>query len=118
MRKILGSSIALVALAVLAVTVAQAPQRTAEERIDALEMGLATLETRFGLESTREPNLGGVSGLALEGRVTALERALDRLEMNVQRIERIADTAARDAASAQRDAMTAQQLARDAALRR
>jgi hypothetical protein len=117
MRKILGTSVAFAALAVFALGVAQ-PPRTTEERLAALEQGLATLDTRFGLESTREPNLGGASGAALEARVTMLERELDRLATDVQRIERIADTAARDAASAQRDAMTAQQMARDAALRR
>jgi len=119
MRKTLGFSIALTAISFLALSYAQAPSpaRTPEERITALEKSLATLETRFGIESTREPNVGGVSGVALENRVTALERALDRLASDVQRVERVADTAMRDAANAQRDAMTAQQMARDAALR-
>jgi len=118
MRKPLGFSIALAATSFLALSYAQAPPpRTPEERITALEKSLATLETRFGLESTREPNVGGVSGVALENRVTALERALDRLATDVQRVERVADMAMRDAANAQRDAMTAQQMARDAALR-
>ena len=117
MRTILGFSIALAAIAGLALAFAQAPPRTAEERLAALEQGLATLQTRFGLESTREPNVGGVSGVALEGRVTALERALERLANDVERLERVADTAARDATNAQRDATTAQQMARDAVLR-
>jgi hypothetical protein len=117
MRKILVSSIALAAMSVLALAFAQPPPRTTEERVAALESGLATLETRFGLDSTRQPNIGGESGLALQARVTALERSLERLAVEIQRVERLADTAARDAVAAQRDAMTAQQMARDAAMR-
>jgi hypothetical protein len=88
-----------------------------EERVAALETGIATLETRFGLQSARAPDFGGESGLALAGRVTAMERSLERLAVDVQRVERLADTAARDAAAAQREAMAAQQTARDAAMR-
>ena len=99
------------ALVFLAVAAAQ-PPRTIEERIAALESGLATLDTRFGLERARPADVGGESGVALAGRVTALERSLDRLATDVQRVERVADAAARDAASAQRDAMEARQLAR------
>ena len=117
MRKVLGSSIALAAVSVLALAAAQPRTPTTEERVTALESALATLETRFGLESTRQPNLGGESGLALQGRVTTLERSLERLAADVQRVERLAETAARDAGAAQRDAMTAQQMARDAAMR-
>ncbi len=117
MRKILGSSIALATVSVLAFAAAQPRPPTTEERVTALESALATLETRFGLESTRQPNLGGESGLALQGRVTTLERSLERLAVDVQRVERLADNAARDAAAAQRDAMSAQQRARDAAMR-
>jgi hypothetical protein len=117
MRKILGFSIALAALSVLTLAFAQQRPLTTEERVAALESGLATLETRFGLESTRQPTLGGESGVALQSRVTTLERSLERLAVDVQRVERLAETAARDAAAAQRDAMSAQQMARDAALR-
>ena len=117
MRTILVSSIALAALAAVVLAVAQPPPRTMEERVGSLESALATLETRFGLETSRQPNLGGETGQALAGRVTALERSLERLTTEVQRVERLADTAARDAASAQRDAMQAQQLAREASLR-
>lgn len=117
MRKILGFSIAAAALAALALAIAQPPPRTMEDRVAQLESALATLETRFGLETTRQPNLGGDTGLGMQSRVTALERSLERLATDIQRIDRIADSAAREAASAQRDAMTAQQLARDAAMR-
>jgi hypothetical protein len=95
----------------LALAAAQQPPRTVDERLAALESGLATLETRFGLERSRPPDIGGESGLALAGRVTALERSLDRLATDVQRIQRVADAAARDAASAQRDAMEARRAA-------
>jgi hypothetical protein len=112
MRTTLRYCGAAAALSFLTVAASQAPPRTLEERVAALESGLATMETRFGLERSRPPDIGGESGLALAGRVTALERSLDRLAADVQRIERVADAAARDAASAQRDAMEARQLAR------
>ena len=117
MRKLLVPSLALAAFAALTLAAAQQPQRTIEERIAELEVEVATLDTRLGLESSRQPNVGGESGLALQGRVTALERNLERLTADVQRVSRVAEQAARDAASAQRDAMAAQQAARDAAMR-
>jgi hypothetical protein len=117
MRIILGCSLALAALSALAFAAAQPQPRTIDERIASLEAAVATLDTRLGLESSRQPNLGGESGVALQGRVTTLERNLERLAADVQRASRLADQAARDAASAQRDAMAAQQVARDAALR-
>jgi hypothetical protein len=112
MRTTLRCCGAVAALSLLAFASAQPPPRTMEERVAALESGLATIETRFGLERGRPPDIGGESGLALSGRVTALERSIDRLATDVQRIERMADAAARDAASAQRDAQEARQLAR------
>ncbi len=117
MHRALRCLSALVALAVLTLAAAQSPRPTTEERVAALESALATLETRFGLQSARPPDFGGESGLALAGRVTAIERSLERLAADVQRVERLADTAARDAAAAQRDATSAQQTARDAAMR-
>src|SRR5688500_964322 len=51
-RKILGSSIALAAIAVFALAFAQPRPPTTEERVTALESALATLEMRFGLESS------------------------------------------------------------------
>jgi hypothetical protein len=110
MRKILRCSSAFAALCVLAHAAAQPPPRTLDERVAALESSVATLDTRLGLESTRPPDLGGESGLALQGRVNALERTLERLATDVQRVERLAENAARDA-------MAAQQMARDAAMR-
>jgi hypothetical protein len=119
MRITLRYAAALAALAILALTSAQEPQRarTLEERIVELERGLATIDTRFGIQSARLPDLGGESGAALAARVDAVERAIERLGNDLQRVDRLADTAARDAAQAQRDATAAQQTARDAALR-
>jgi hypothetical protein len=98
---------------------AQEPRQplTAEERIVALERQLASLETRFGLESTRPPNLAGETPAGLAARVDAVERSVERLASEVARVARVADNAARDASQAQRDASAAQQAARDAALR-
>lgn len=117
MRKLLRPSLALAALAALTFAAAQPPQRTTEERIAELEAAIATLDTRLALESSRQPTIGGESGLALQSRVTTLERNVERLTADLQRISRVAEQAARDAASAQRDAMAAQQAARDAAMR-
>ena len=119
MRTTLGYATALAAFGALSLTSAQEPQRapTIEERIVALERNLAAIETRFGVESTRAPDLGGESAAGLAARVDAVERSAERLATDLQRIERLADTAARDAAQARRDATAAQQAARDAALR-
>lgn len=114
MRTTLRCSGALAALTMLTLAAAQPPPRTTEERVAALESGLATLETRFGLQTTRPIDIAGESGLALAGRVTALERSLERLATDVQRISRVAENAARDAANAQRDAMEARQAAQRA----
>lgn len=112
MRTTLRCSGALAALSILTLAAAQPPPRTTEERVAALESGLATLETRFGLQASRPIDIAGESGAALSARVAALERSLDRLSTEVQRIQRVADTAARDAANAQRDAVEALRAAR------
>ena len=120
MRTTLRYSMTVATLAVVALAAAQEPLRapTLQERVAELEMDVATIETRFGIASTRPSDLGiGESGAALAARVDALERSLERLAADVQRIERLADGAAREAAQAQRDATSAQQTARDAATR-
>ena len=112
MRTTLRCSSAVAALSILTLAAAQPPPRTTEERVAALESGLATLETRFGLQASRPIDIAGESGTALSARVGALERSLARLATDVQQIQRVADTAARDAANAQRDAMEALRAAR------
>jgi len=108
-----------VVIAALAASVALAqppPQRgTLEERVAALEAGLASLDTRFGLERTRPGEDAGQTEVALAGRVQALERSIERLAIDVQRAQRAADDAARAAGAAQRDAERAM---REATLRR
>jgi hypothetical protein len=73
-------SMTVAALAAVALAAAQEPLRapTLQERVAALETAVATIETRFGLESARPGNLGtGESGVALAGRVDALQRSVD-----------------------------------------
>ena len=89
----------------------QARAPTLEERVAALEAGLATLDTRLELERTHVGDNPGQTDLALSGRVQALERNLDRLTTDMQRVQRVAEDAARTASAAQR---TAEQAARDA----
>jgi hypothetical protein len=106
-------------IAVLAISVAPAqppPQRgTIEERVAALEAGLASLDTRFGLERTRSGDDAGQTELALASRVQALERTIERLAVDLQRAQRTAEDAARAASAAQR---AADQAVREATLRR
>jgi hypothetical protein len=120
MRTALRHLTIIAALGLSASATAQEPLRapTLQDRVADLEASVAVIETRFGVQSARPADLGiGESGLALAGRVDALERALERLAADVQRIERAVDNAARAAAQAQRDATAAQQTARDAAMR-
>lgn len=120
MRTTVRYSTTVAALAVVAFAAAQEPLRppTLQERVDTLERQVATIDTRFGLESTRPANLGiGETGVGLTSRVDALERSLERLAADVARVQQLADNAARDAQQAQREAMSAQQTARDAAMR-
>jgi hypothetical protein len=120
MRTTVRYSTTMAALAVVTLAAAQEPLRapTLQERVDTLERQVATIDTRFGLETTRPANLGiGETGVGLASRVDALERSLERLAADVARVQQLADNAARDAQQAQREAMSAQQTARDAAMR-
>ena len=117
MTKPLRCAAAIAALCALALAAAQPPAPSLDERVATLEAEVASLDTRFALQSTRPNGLGGESGLTLVARVTELERSIERLANDVQRVERLADSAAREAAQAARTAMSAEQTARDAALR-
>ena len=108
------------AIAVACVALAQEPRPagpTIDERLAALEAGIARLDTRLGLATTRPQDSAGQSDLALAARVTELERAVERLASDIQRVERLADGATRAASDAQRTATSAEQSARDAAMR-
>jgi len=87
-----------------------------EERVAALERGLASVTTRFDLREAAVPPAAAATANvgALESRVATLERALDRIQQDLQRIERAADTAQRAADSASRDAADARRTAQDA----
>src|SRR5262245_14178481 len=89
----------------------QARAPTLEERVAALEAGVATLDTRLERERTRVGDNPGQTDLALSGRVQNLERNLERLTTDMQRVDRMAEDASRTANAAQR---TAEQAARDA----
>lgn len=112
--------VATAAMAFACLSFAQQPRSqgpTVEERLAAVEAGLATLDTRLGLASARTQSNAGQSDVALDGRITTLERELDRLAVDIQRVERLADSAVRAANDAQRSATSAEQAARDAAMR-
>jgi len=114
----LGAAAAAVAFACLSFAQQPRPQgQTIDERLAAVEAGLATLDTRLGLATARPQDNAGQSDAALAGRITTLERELDRLTVDIQRVERLADSAVRAASDAQRAATSAEQAARDAAMR-
>jgi hypothetical protein len=117
-----GTLAATAGLFYLAFAAAQppAPQAgrppTIEERVAALERGLASVTTRFDLrESAVAPT--PTTGAALESRLSGVERALERMQFDLQRVERAADNAQRAADSATREAADARRVAQDAALR-
>ena len=107
---------AFFAAALLASAALAQPPRTPtlEERVTALESGVAALDTRLALARSRAGDDAGQTEVALAGRIQALERMVDRLSVDLQRIQRTADDAVRAADAAQR---TAEQAARDARLR-
>jgi hypothetical protein len=99
---------------------------TLEDRVTALERGLASVTTRFEIrESAVPPSQSGVqNAAAFESRVSNLERSIGQLQQELQSVQRAADNAQRAADSASRDAtdsrriaQSAESLARDAMLR-
>src|SRR5262249_39766110 len=81
------------------------PQRqravTIEDRVAALERGLASVTTRFDLrESAVPPATASPNAAVLEGRVNMLERTLERIQQEIQNVQRSADSAQRAADSA------------------
>jgi hypothetical protein len=99
---------------------------TLEERVAALERGLASVTTRFEIrESAVPPSQSGVqNAAAFESRVSSLERSIVGLQQQLQSVQRAADSAqraadsaSRDAGDARRTAQAAESTARDALLR-
>ena len=99
---------------------------TLEERVTALERGLASVTTRFDIrESAVPPSQGGSQNMgAFESRVSNLERTIGQLQQELQSVQRAADSAqraaesaSRDAGDARRTAQSAESTARDALLR-
>ena len=99
---------------------------TLEERVAALERGLASVTTRFEIRESAVPagQSGAQSSTMLESRVSNLERSIDRLQQEMQSVQRAADnaqraadSASREAGDARRTAQSAENLARDAQLR-
>ena len=88
---------------------------TIEERVAALERGLASVTTRFDVrEAAVPPAAASATSGMLEGRVSTLERTLDRMQQEIQNVQRSADSAQRAADSASRDAADARRQAQDA----
>jgi hypothetical protein len=92
---------------------------TLEDRVAALERGLASVTTRFEIrESAAPPSRSGTqNAAAFESRVSNLERSIGQLQLELQSAQRAADSASRDAADARRTAQSAESTARDALLR-
>jgi hypothetical protein len=99
---------------------------TLEERVAALERGLASVTTRFDIRESAVPQSqqGAQSSAVFDSRVSNLERSIDRLQQELQSVQRAADSAqraadaaSRDAGDARRTAQSAENLARDAQLR-
>ena len=98
---------------------------TLEDRVAALERGLASVTTRFDIrEAAVPPQSGAQNTAAFESRVSSLERPIGQLQQQLQsaqraadNAQRAADSASRDAADARRTAISAESQARDALLR-
>jgi predicted nucleic acid-binding Zn-ribbon protein len=125
-----AAAAALVYLSFAAAQPAQGPPGnrppTLEERVAALERGLASVTTRFEIRESAVPpsQSGAQNAAAFESRVSSLERSIDRLQQEIQSVQRAADSAqraadsaSRDAGDARRTAQSAENLARDAQLR-
>lgn len=100
--------------------------QTLEDRVAALERGLARMTTRFDIRESAAPpsQNGALNAAAFETRVSSLERAIGQLQQELQSVQRAADnaqraadSASRDAGDARRTAQSAESTARDALLR-
>ena len=82
---------------------------TLEERVAALEMGFATLDTRFVTRTTVGAGSLGTSntGLAAQTEIDALQRQVQELNREIGNLRRQVDAATREATAARRDARNA-----------
>ena len=135
--RVAGKVMAAVALVYLSFAAAQPPAQptqaqpgarppTLEERVTALERGLASVTTRFDIRESAVPasQSGSQNMGAFDSRVSNLERTLGQLQQELQSVQRAADSAqraaesaSRDAGDARRTAQSAESTARDALLR-
>jgi phage shock protein A len=90
---------------------------TLEERVEALERLVASLDTRLEARTTGARERGGLPETLLAQRIEQLERTVAAIRSDIQRIERTAELATRAASDAQRTAAAAERAARDAASR-
>ena len=82
---------------------------TLEERVAALEMGLATLDTQFSTRTTVGAGSLGTSdaGLTAQAEIDALQRQVQELGREIGNLRRQVDAATREATAARRDARNA-----------
>jgi len=87
---------------------------TLEDRVAALERGLASVTTRFEVRESAVPPSQSASQNTFESRVSSLERTVGQLQQQLQNAQRAADSAQRAADSASRDAADARRTAQAA----
>ncbi len=94
-------------------------QRTLEQRVEALEKQVASLETRLRAYTSVNPTAPKVplAGASTAQRVEQLQATLSSLSAKVETATRTADQALREAQQAQRTALDAQRTANQLQLR-
>ena len=82
---------------------------TLEDRVAALEMGRATLDTRFSTRTTVGAGSLGSSdaGLTAQTEIDALQRQVQDLSREIGNLRRQVEAATREATAARRDARNA-----------
>jgi hypothetical protein len=110
------SCLALTAVLAASPLIAQVTlEQPIEDRVLALEMAVATINSRMQAGVTSSLT-NGVQDNSLARRLSELETRLDRLAGDLQRVERSAEMAMSEATQAKREASNAERVARDASL--